>query len=431
MNAFLNNDDFDSRLKDLAENAETGLPEGSWERLQLKREKQDHKRKIRFWMYFSLSTVVLFVVTMILYDHLSVVKNNSGKNPVQYTKSDISIPGDEKNQHDEIKSTKVNDNPLKQEIAENNPSIKNETYLVINGSEKPVIKENENDQKTNIELMLPEKNEDKILINYLSDEYSETTFIVRDADRTKDSLYAAELTKRGDTATSSVKINELLTQNQSSVNNNSKLIGNEIHIGLACQWNVPWILNQNTYGEFSGKELAYKFGFGTAYGITVGYDVQKRYGVQTGIIIHSRQGQKYHDTFSQYGTVDREVALDYFHIPVLYKLKRPLNDKTNPAILNIVAGLQYGHLKKATETLNGVSTDITERFNRNEIGFVFNIESDIYFANSFYFTLGLNSSLGSNINHKDWEQYVSHSNGHSYNMLVGAVCGLSYYFPSK
>lgn len=278
-----------------------------------------------------------------------------------------------------------------------------------------------------------QKTETGNAINYYADNFSESTFINENTQTPADSITSNEnIAESADTAKNitNIIVNDYaITQAIDTVID--KKYFHEIHAGFFYGFNVPWILNQNTYGEFNGKELAYKLGFGSVYGIMIGYDLIQKHGFQTGIIINSSQGQKYHDTFSLYGTVDREVALDYFHIPFLYKLKRPLNDKSNPVILNIVAGLQYGHLKKATETVNGVTNDITDRFNRSEIGFIFNIESDFYLSNSLYFTFGLNSSIGNNINQKDWEQYVSHSNGKSFNMLVGTAFGSSYFFSTR
>lgn len=429
MNAFLNNDDFDSRLKNLAVGAETDLPEGSWERLQLKKEKQNNKRKTRLWMYFSLSAVLLLVLAFVFSYHTTMLKNNSLTSSEQNKSKNVSVPSNDKANPGEKENTSSEKIQPGQESVQNITTFQNEKPNYTVDQTRPKINEENITQKPVQEYSSFSKNEDHTIIDYHSDEFSEMTFIERTADKQKDSLPAADVKIKKDTA---VIINSLLTQDLSTPEQgNKKLLGNEIHIGLTYGLNLPWILNQNTYGEFGGKELAYKFDFGSAYSITVGYDVQRRFGFQTGIIIHSRQGQKYHDTFSLYGTVDREITLDYYHIPLLLKLKRPLGNKTNPVMLNIVAGLQYGHLKKATETLNNVSTDITERFNRNEIGFIFNIESDIYLSNSLYFTFGLNSSIGNNINQKDWEQYVSHSKGRSYNMVAGATFGLSYYFPVK
>ncbi|MFH0865518.1 MAG: outer membrane beta-barrel protein [Bacteroidota bacterium] len=428
MNAFLNIEDFDNRLRILAGNAESELPEGSWERLQLKKAKIEYNKKFRLWIYLSSITMAIIILAFVFYNQIPFMngKTKTASNGYERTSNSLSFTNN-------LPSQKNNEN-----AAENEKPVINyyiTQYVSQQNSGKSEINKNNNESNSSVNTNTndQQKTETGNAINYYAENFSETTTITENSTATADSVASNEnIAETADTAkitTGIVGLNNQDAQNEEAAAKKDPT--NEIHIGFFYNLNIPWILNQNTYGEFGGKELAYKFGYGSAYGIMIGYDVEKRYGFQTGIIINSSQGQKYHDTFSLYGTVDREIALDYFHIPLLYKFKFPLNDKANPAILNIAAGLQYGHLKKAEKTVNGIDSVITERFNRSEIGFVLNIESDFYFANSFYFTFGLNSSIGSNINQKDWEQYVSHANGHSYNMLVGAVCGLSYYFPVK
>jgi hypothetical protein len=422
MNAFPDNNNFDSRLKDLAANAESDLPEGSWDRLRMKQAEKKNRKKIFYAIV--LSSAIMLLITGSIYFFYYAYR--SGTESIK--QSGINVPAKESaaNTADKDENYSEKEKPVADSHATNvnntanvynNNSFSEQTNSLQLAEKKTVLPKNTIiNEKTLavIENKLPAKEAQT------TEQASEQIFISLQDSMMKDSSLSENIYK--DTA----KINELAADTGTLIE-----YSHEIHIGCIYNLNMPWILNQNTYGEFGGKELAYKLAFASAYGITIGCDFGKRYGLQTGIIINSSQGQKYHDTFSAYGTIDREVALDYLHVPLLFKIKFKLKQMERPPMISFAAGLQYGHLKKASETVNNVTTDITERFNRSEIGVVFNIESDIYFANSFYFTLGLNSSLGNNINQKDWEQYVSHSNGHSYNMLVGAAFGLSYYFPVK
>lgn len=203
---------------------------------------------------------------------------------------------------------------------------------------------------------------------------------------------------------------------------------NEIHTGVVYSFNSVWILNQNNYGQFNGSELSYKFGAGSAYGVVVGYDIKRRYGVETGIIIKSAEGQKYHDELYT-GEVNRRIELEYIHIPAYFRMKSYLNNKSLPVILNIAAGVQYGILKSAKETVNGNESDIKNRFKKNELSLTIKLGSDVYLNNHLYFTFGLNTGISGNINDKDW--LVNGKYRYSHNFIFGADVGISYYLQSK
>ncbi|NTW33372.1 MAG: PorT family protein [Bacteroidetes bacterium] len=203
----------------------------------------------------------------------------------------------------------------------------------------------------------------------------------------------------------------------------------EYHITAQYTYNNTWILNQNTYGQFKGNRLSYRMDFGSSVGIMAGYDVRREYGFEAGIIFRSFQGQTYFDKLS-IGEFAREIDLEYVHIPVMYKFKKYLKGGKTPLILNIVTGIQYGRLLSALETVNLIDKDITERFNKNEIGLILNLENDLYLIDFFYLTVGLNSSIGNNINAQDWpvKDGVSET---SHNLLIGLNFGMSYYFGAK
>lgn len=423
MNAFLNNDDFDKGLINLAENAESNLPEGSWERLRLKQAHLKHRKKIL--LVITISSVLVLIIAASFFfleyhDHSPAEKQNSGNSSSADQNTDNAVSTYTRNAN--VPETGNGTNETVNPVSTSVPVYYNigslDASLIIDQAEEKIYSSqnkyliNEKDLPV-IENIFPEKEAQTV------EQASEQIFITLHDSVLKDTNLSVNIIKDS-TTTSDITVN----------NSKSDEPGNEFHFGPVIDLNSTWILNQNTYGEFGGKELAYTLHFGTAYGISFGYDIGRRYGFEAAIILNSHQGQGYHDVLS-IGEFDRDVRLNYFYIPVVYKWKCYIRKSENPVVLNLIGGIKYGHIKSAEEILNGIHTDITERFNKNEFGFVFNMESDIYFARSFYFTLGLCSSIGNNINGKDWMQYVSHANGRSHNFLLGAAFGLSYYFPVK
>ena len=305
------------------------------------------------------------------------------------------------------------------------------------------------ENKTAVVASTVNNNDDKKVVVASSENKNETqvnSVVVKQKENVSNENKAANIetsnsNKVKDSATNNLSRQVVKTADSNAMSNNTqtppakKSGDNEIHFGAFYNYNSTWIVNQNDYGKFDGKELAYKYTFGSAYGIMGGYDWGRKHGIQAAIIFHSTQGEKYHDTFVKYGTVDREVDLQYFHIPVVYKYKVPLNKKENPIILNFITGLQFGVLSKASEHVNYLGTDstkdIADHFHKSEIGFVLNIESNFYLNKFLYLTIGLNSSISSNISKKEYFQYADHLGGRSFNLLAGVMIGLNYYIKTK
>lgn len=200
---------------------------------------------------------------------------------------------------------------------------------------------------------------------------------------------------------------------------------NEIYFGTNYTYNTTWIFNQNTYGRFGTYEMRYKTTYGSSYGIHLGYNRKRKYGLQLSYIFNSKQGQRYKDRIDTLGIINREVNLEYIHIPLVLKYKIPINYKWYVTYLDINAGFQYGILKSASYNIEGVTTSAKDRFKATEYSVMLGLEGNMYLNNNFFFTLGLNASLSNDINAKGWE--VNDSYKKSHNFLLGANVGLSYY----
>ena len=491
MSKLVDDNKFDSILKNSFQNAEMDVPDKGWEKLQFKLRGRIRLSYRRIFSKNFLTIKNLFIISgaaasgsVILISVYTVIKNpdikfssifHSDKNTVSYQKQahdTDTAKTDESQQTEAISGNKteklyvVNTKQSPQEAypeKENNTTFQGNrknpltenTFLKKENDTEPItaaatapaaastaaitaadnyfIKEDNGKKEEPFQNNIhPEpgiipagddvQNESSGIAqneNNLND-FSNTASLPLESSTVKDS--AIELTKNNDSITKSDT-----TAPVDSITNSKrkKWRGNEFHFGVHYTINSASILNQNTYGQFQGKELAYRPDYGAAYGLMLGYDIRRRHGFQAGFIFNSTQGQKNHDVLS-IGEYIREIDLEYIHIPVVYKFKCYLNSKSFTAMLNIIAGFQYGKLNHAIETLNGNTTNITERFRKNEISFIFNIESDIYLNKYLYFTIGANSCISNDINTKDWP--VQHSGySKSHNLLYGANFGLSYY----
>ncbi|MCX6248971.1 MAG: outer membrane beta-barrel protein [Bacteroidetes bacterium] len=118
-----------------------------------------------------------------------------------------------------------------------------------------------------------------------------------------------------------------------------------LYLGVAVSANSVWITNQNNYGL---PEMDYSTTFGMAENINVGYDFTNHLGLKIEFGLN-RIGEKYHDTkdtITGMETFAREVKLDYFNIPVLFKYR------TGGKIVKfyVAVGPQFNFLRTATQT---------------------------------------------------------------------------------
>jgi len=198
-----------------------------------------------------------------------------------------------------------------------------------------------------------------------------------------------------------------------------------LHIGPLVRLNNTWIVNQNTYDEFNGYELAYKFDFGTAFGVRIGYDFNTKFGMQVEWIFNSNQGQKYVDIIYR-ELVRREVDLKYVKFPLLLKYKfSKISPVTSRLVVrNIILGVEYGRLQEAYITIQGNKVSSIDKFDTNEFGVIFGMDYDMYLSDHFFLTLGGRGSFGSDINGIKWR--VKDDYRKSNNFLLGINAGISY-----
>lgn len=196
-----------------------------------------------------------------------------------------------------------------------------------------------------------------------------------------------------------------------------------VYGGVNCAFQNRWIFNQNTYYQFGEQKLAYKLGFGYSYGLALGYEYLRKYGVQIGYVINSIQGEKYYDVLGG-KKYYREIVLHYTKIPLTFKYKTNVSNGFYPIYLNYLLGLKYGMLTDANLIVNSVNTDIMERFQKSELSGIIGVESNIYLNKYVFFSLGISASLGTNINaHGYW---TTGNYGKSHNFLLGLNSGLYY-----
>ncbi|MCH8902612.1 MAG: outer membrane beta-barrel protein [Bacteroidetes bacterium] len=199
-----------------------------------------------------------------------------------------------------------------------------------------------------------------------------------------------------------------------------------IYIGSLVSFNSIAIINQNTYGEFNGKELAYKPSYGFAYGMSLNKTISPKLGLELDWLLNSQQGQSYEDEFS-FGEYKRSVKLRYTQIPVILKIRsnRCSRQKYPIADFHILLGLQLGALKSAEIITNGVSSIASEKFNKIDFSSLAGVEYQLFISRQTYISLSARGTVSViDINAKGWK--VEDAYGRSQNLSVGMNLGINY-----
>ena len=168
-----------------------------------------------------------------------------------------------------------------------------------------------------------------------------------------------------------------------------------------------------------------------AYGGLLGYDFNNKFGVQ--LELHNvSQNIPAYETNGNYALQNNMIAVNYGHIPLLFKLKwHPLRGvERKPVVMNYVLGIQYGWLKSkniATPDFTTVSSEELKlkQLNFSEWDIVAGINYDIYFNAHFFFSAGARAAFGGNLNATSMDN-ISTKNS---NLTLGIEAALHYKLP--
>ncbi len=216
----------------------------------------------------------------------------------------------------------------------------------------------------------------------------------------------------------------------------------QLYFGISGTGLSPWITNQNNYGD---PELDYKLTFGFGVNANIGFDFNKHLGakIEAGF---QRLGQDYEDTRDGDTTFTRDIQLNYFTLPVLFKYK----SSGSVARFYFLVGPQFNFLTSAKQkyyrqeevysneivTLNGKPVkigeeDITVRYNSMDIMARLDAGVDITIIPSLFLNVGLTFAYGlTDINASDY-QLPDHSGAYhaSHNLYPGMNFGINYVLP--
>ncbi|HRK27265.1 MAG TPA: outer membrane beta-barrel protein [Chitinophagales bacterium] len=176
------------------------------------------------------------------------------------------------------------------------------------------------------------------------------------------------------------------------------------------------------------EEVQQRLHKGNSFGFTTGYNFNEHWGIQSEWIVKSAQGQsveyKPKESVSFQNT---EINLHYTQIPLLvkYRINRTSAITRYPAVINFLAGIQYGMLRSAEINLNNPFMH-NNLLKKTQWGMAVGFDYDVYLTPNYFLSFGARGSFATSSNGFTHVQFPNQNTAN--HLLLGLRAGLSYRF---
>ncbi|MDX2001304.1 MAG: outer membrane beta-barrel protein [Chitinophagales bacterium] len=187
--------------------------------------------------------------------------------------------------------------------------------------------------------------------------------------------------------------------------------------------------NEEAFYPLIGKDAKFSFKWGYNYGVTVGYNFSRHFGIQAEWTVNSTQGMTYSENLYGKIPINGNIMLRYMQMPIMakYKLSKVSTFTGYPVSLNLVGGVLYSRLTQSEIQINESRlTNTSDLFAKNELGLLAGIEYDMYFNRNFFATVGARSSVTTDV-----RTLVGNNSNPSYNLVLGVHAGIHYQFAGR
>ncbi len=213
------------------------------------------------------------------------------------------------------------------------------------------------------------------------------------------------------------------------------------YAGINGSANNVWILDRVALHD---NNFDYQPTLGFTYGMQAGYNFSDNFGLESGVTINARDGQKYITYINALVPVNKSVVLNYTEIPLVAKFKIPqISAFTGmPVVLNLNAGFSYGYLRSAYTFVEGDKAGSQNQYPTDQLNALAGFSYDIYTGHPYSFSFGLMAEYGINTIDNDNQgstssltptptisRYVNGSDFISpHNLSVGITVAVNYNF---
>lgn len=202
-----------------------------------------------------------------------------------------------------------------------------------------------------------------------------------------------------------------------------------LYFGFGQTFNSTFIVDAKAYHD---ENLRFAPTFGIALMLQSGYNFNNRWGIEGAWIIHSQEGQRYkylptNNRTTSLEYIQKHVSFNYMQFPLLvrYKLQGWSGITESPFFVNYSLGVQYGRLLSYSVDESKERVSNQNLFGKNEYALVAALDYDFISRKSTFVTVGLRTSLGSNLFVKDTPENLEFDDPHNFLLGVHAAVNFS------
>lgn len=176
------------------------------------------------------------------------------------------------------------------------------------------------------------------------------------------------------------------------------------------------------------EEVQQRLHKGNSFGFTTGYNFNEHWGIQGEWIVKSTQGQSVeYRPKESVSFQNTEINLHYTQIPLLvkYRINRTSAITRYPAVINFLAGVQYGVLRSAEINLNNPFMH-NNLLKKTQWGMAVGFDYDVYLTPNYFLSFGARGSFATSSNGFTHVQFPNQNTAN--HLLLGLRAGLSYRF---
>lgn len=165
---------------------------------------------------------------------------------------------------------------------------------------------------------------------------------------------------------------------------------NSLYAGLTGQLANTWMLSNKTFQAFKSDELtATNATFGKNLGVTVGADITQKIGVKSEFMWISQNKQDYNEYINgKY--VSNSLEINYYTLTL--QAKYLFREKLRSHY--ILFGSYFGIMQSATQSISGVSSEISSDYRNLDYGLILGYELPIHLGSGLKFSPGVSMKYG-------------------------------------
>ncbi len=201
------------------------------------------------------------------------------------------------------------------------------------------------------------------------------------------------------------------------------------YAGFGQTFNTTFIADSKAYHD---ENLRFSPTFGIALMIQGGYNFNNKWGLEGAWIIHSQEGQRYkylptNNRTTSLEYIQKHISFNYMQFPLLFrhKLQGWSGITESPFFVNYSLGVQYGRLVSYSVDESKERVSNQQLFRKNEYALVAALDYDFISRKSSFVTVGIRTSIGSNLFVKDTPENLEFDDPHNFLLGVHAAINFS------